>query len=52
MESNYNLHKAIKVMMSEKEPEPELEELLEEQIPKPKKIRKKTIKQLFVIPKK
>jgi hypothetical protein len=51
MESIHKLFKAVEVIMNEKEPEPELLEEMED-IPKPKKRRKKKFNQIFDVKKK
>lgn len=51
MESIHKLFKAVDVIMNEKEPEPELLEEMED-IPKPKKRRKKKFNQIFDVKKK
>ena len=43
---------AVTAMLNADEPEPEVEEEVIEEIPKPKKVKKKKPEQIFVMPKK
>lgn len=54
MDDLHELHKILTLLMNEKQDEPPLDELEQIELPaeiKPKKKKKKTLEQIFIIPK-